>query len=253
MTSININLMDSSRLSKLIGTIGRQRVRIDNLIQTAAVQCVAQSIVHRNSTPAAQLYDALGKSNRRDSLLTYFERFGNLTWSKVESRVIFFDVGTLPSKQALEWTETYATKVNGTLWFNAKPEPKAKSAYDVEDAVSKLIETVERAVKKGTEVKGLELFDAVSAAYYGFRADLADERANKQRTRMEEDGKTDKQIADATHATAAREGELPQEGRSNAPGSETVLTEAAKANAPTPEQLATLQEHFGHADVKAAA
>lgn len=171
-------VMEVSALSKLIGSIGKRRVALDSAIQTAAVQCIAQSVVHRNATPAVQLFDVLGKSTRRDSLVALFERFGNLMWSKVDNKVTFCDVEKLPGRTKLEWTAEYATKVEAVLWFNAKPEPKIKSVFDVEDAVSTMIANIERNIKKGgMEIKNADLYDRIASAFYGYRADLRGERA----------------------------------------------------------------------------
>jgi hypothetical protein len=226
-------VMEMSKLSKLIGTIGRQRVRVETMIQTAAVQCIAQSIEHRNSTPAAQLYEVLGKSNRRDSLVAYFERFGNLAWSKVEDKVVFFDVASLPGRTTLTWSDEYAKKVEGVQWFNAKPEPKVKSVFDVEDAVSKLIESCERAIKKGIEVKNPELYDSVAAVLYAFKADLKSERVAQAAAKQ--DTPSVEQIIAATGASA-------DEAREALVAAGTV----------SEEKLAELAQRFGKAEVKAA-
>lgn len=234
----NNEVMKADALAKLIGTIGRQKVRIDAMTQTAAVQCIAQSIVHRNSTPATQLFDVLGKSTRRDALVAYFERFGNLMWSKVESKVVFCDVANLPSRTKLEWTDEYAAKVAEVVWFNAKPEPKIKSNFDVEDAVSKLIETIERNIKKGVDVKNSALYDDVAAAYYRYRAGGQAERAEQAAFK----GATLTQLVERHGCTPDQARELLAKVKDQ---QKEETPAAPEAGAPaTDEQVGALAEHF---------
>jgi hypothetical protein len=235
-------IMEVSKLAKLIGVIGRQKVRTDAMIQTAAVQCIAQSVEHRNSTPAAQLFDVLGKSSRRDSLVAYFERFGNLMWSKVDSKVTFCDVSKLPSRTLLAWTDEYAKSVEAVLWFNAKPEPKIKSTFDVEDAVEKLIGTIERNIKKGIEVSGTDLFDEVAAVFYAYRANLKGERIAK----LAHKGATPAQLKDAGATQGQVDSLVAEVSEAEA---NTAPTQAEPA---TREKLDALQDYFGTRVVKAA-
>jgi hypothetical protein len=162
--------MEMKQLSRIIGVIGRQKVRIDNMIQVAAVQVIAQSIVNRNSTPADQLFSAVGVSSRRDALLKFYEMFGNLTWSKGEKRVIFCDMEVTDNRK-LEWTDEYATKVSEFIWHKAKPEPKQVSMYDVEEKVSALIDSLRKAAKKGITLQNVELLDGVESLYVKFVAE----------------------------------------------------------------------------------
>jgi hypothetical protein len=169
-----IKVMEVSQLARIIGVIGRQKVRIDGMIQTAAVQCIAQSIVFRNSTPAAQLFDAVGVSTRRDALLKYMEMFGNLCWSKGEKRVIFYDVAKVESKPELVWSDEYAAKVAEYVWHKAKPEPKQVSMYDVEEKVSALIDSLRKAARKGVTLQHGELLDSVESLYVRYVAKAQD-------------------------------------------------------------------------------
>jgi hypothetical protein len=162
--------MEVGQLSKIIKIIGRQKVRIDGMIQTAAVQAIAQSIVFRNSTPAAQLFEAVGTSSRRDALVKYLEMFGNLCWSKSEKRMAFYDVEAVEHKPKLEWTSEYSAKVSEFVWHKAKAEPKAVSMYDVEEKVSTLIDSLRKSAKKGVELKHAPLLDAVEALYVKYVA-----------------------------------------------------------------------------------
>jgi len=169
-----VQVMEVGQLSKIISVIGRQKVRIDSMIQTAAVQAIAQSIVFRNSTPAAQLFEAVGPSTRRDALVKYLEMFGNLAWSKSEKRVVFYDVAAIENKPELAWSDEYSLKVSEFVWHKAKAEPKQVSMYDVEEKVSALIDSLRKSAKKGVELKHAPLLDAVEALYVKYVASTYD-------------------------------------------------------------------------------
>ena len=211
-------LMEMTQLAKLIGTIGKQKVALDKNIQTAAAECVAQSIVHRNATPSMQLYDAVGNTTRRDALVAYFEKFGNLAWSRADKRVTFFDTGKiLGADKALVWTEEYAKQVCDTPWASLKKEPEVVSVYDMDTEFSKFFKRLERlAADPAVTVKNKEMLATVRAAYYHCAADLA--------------MKTTK--VDDTIIAAGEEVEV------------TAAKRAEAAGPATPEQLALLKEHF---------
>lgn len=231
-------VMEAGKLAKLIGVIGRQKVRQENMIQSAAVQCIAQSIEHRNSTPAAQLYDVLSGSVRRDSLIAYFERFGNLAWSKADKKVIFFDVAKVLNKD-IAWTNEYAAQVNAMLWFKAKPEPIVKSAFDVADAVEKLIASCERAIKKGQTIHDVDLFDDVAAVFYRYRAAAAEEGL----TQMAYKGATPSELSNAGATTDQIKQLMKEQLEVEVDAADPVVD---------PAKVEALAAHFGHGKVKAA-
>lgn len=163
-------LMEMAELGQLILGIAKQRVAFDVEVQQAAYQCIGQSIVHRNSTPAADLYEAVGP-HLKAVVLAYFERFGNLCWSKTEKKVIFFDVAKRTDLPALEWTETYAAKVAEFIWTKAKKEPTPVSIYDVQEECDKFLERLMKAVKKGAELKHKALLERLSETFNRYTAE----------------------------------------------------------------------------------
>jgi hypothetical protein len=136
------------------------------------VQCIAQSIVHRNASPAMSLYEALPKGQRHDSLVAYFEKFGNLAYSKTEKKVVFFDVAKHTDQAALEWSQEYASEVSAFQWVNGTKKPDPKSAYDVSEEVGKLLERLSKIAADSTkDVKNKALLDELVGVYnaYSFK------------------------------------------------------------------------------------
>jgi len=158
-------LLDAAALSKLIKDIVAQRVKFADAVQTAAIQCIAQSIKHRNVTPANDLYEAVKGPTRRDTLLAYFEKFGQMAWSKAEKKIIFFDVEKMLNKP-IAWTEEYAKEVAGTRWENVRKEPEPVSIFDVEQYARKFLNHVAKMLSdSGITVKHEELYTAMYEAY----------------------------------------------------------------------------------------
>lgn len=169
--AVAVALMQADSLSKLIGQIGRASAKLVEQIQTAAVQCVAQSIVHRNATPAMQLFDAMGSGSRRDALVAYLELWGNLMWAKSEKKITFCDRERVPGGSKLEWTPEYSAKVADAMWLKAKAEPTPKSIFDVDEEAGKFLERLTRAKRRGAELKNSELLNRLEATYHAYVAE----------------------------------------------------------------------------------
>lgn len=156
-------IWESKILMQAIGIIGKSGKVLEAQVQAAAVQCIAQSILHRNATPAAELYTALPKGQRHDSLAAYFEKFGNLAYDKGEKKIVFFDCEKLADKK-LDWTDEYATQVGAFHWTNGTKKPEPKSAWDVAEELNKLIERMTKITSdsvKAEKVKHKDLLDEV--------------------------------------------------------------------------------------------
>lgn len=155
-------IMEVKELTALIGQIGKRKVALDKNIQTAASQSVYQSIVHRNATPAMQLFEAMEGPMRRDALVAYFEKFGNLAWLKADKKLTFFDA----KLNAESLTDEYVEQVETTLWHSTKKEPKPVSQYDLESEFDKVLDRLSKVTNKpGNEVKHKGLLDVMTAAF----------------------------------------------------------------------------------------
>lgn len=167
---VAVTLMAMADLSKLIGRIGKASATLSNQIQAAAAQCIGYSVRDRNATPAMQLFDALSAGHRRDALVAHFEKFGNLTWSKAEKRIIFIDMDKAFGRK-LEWTAEYAKQVQETSWLKAKAEPQPKSVFDVDEETGKFLERALRAKGKVKEFKGGQLLERLMQTYHAYVAE----------------------------------------------------------------------------------
>lgn len=157
------NVMKTDALSKLIGAIGKRKVALDKAVQDAAIQCVAQSIAHRNATPGMSLFDALGTSSRRDALVAYLESFGNFGWNKAEKKLEFRD-----NKRDL--TDEHMEKATVTWWYTMKKEPVVKSTFDADEAFDSLIDRIRKMSKRGVTVVNAEVLGVMEAAYAQYKA-----------------------------------------------------------------------------------
>jgi hypothetical protein len=161
------NLKGVGELSKLIGAIGKRKVALDKAVQDAAVQCVAQSIVHRNATPAMELFVAMQGSMRRDALVSYMEKFGNLGWDKTEKKLTFRDNKRPASGDKFEaWME----QASNTVWYTTKKESPIKSEFDAEEVIERAIDSLHRAAKRGAKILHPDALRVVESAYAQFKA-----------------------------------------------------------------------------------
>ncbi len=198
-------LMSIEKLSELIKSCAAQRVTFENSVQLAAPECVAQSIVHRNATPAMELFKVVGP-HLRPTLAAFFEKFGNLAvvtdeQDKTKKKIAFFDVGAVMKKPALEWTEEYAAEVRAFHWTNAKKPPKVVSEYDIEvEARGFLNRLAKKLADPGVSVKNREVYDELYAAFLHAASRLAD-KALKSCTALPED-EQQKIVKDAEAAAA---------------------------------------------------
>ena len=160
-------LLGTSELNKKIAGIGKASAKLTNDIQVAAVNAIGYSILHGDITIGQRLYDALGTAMRRQSLVTYFEKYGQFVWLSSEKKFGFF------KREGIEFNPEL---LMGLPWDEAKKEVIV-SELDVEDMVKKLIKRVESAIEKGAEVKHKDLYSDLThtLARYHAEAIEADE------------------------------------------------------------------------------
>ena len=191
MEKTTVNLIEVSQLMAAIGLIGRNSAKVQATIQYVAVQCIAQSIVHRNATPAKELVKNLPRGLRVDSLVAYFERFGNLAYSKVDKEVKFFDVAELTGKPALEWTNAYSNEVKDFDWTKGTKPSTIVSKYDFEEDFGKFLTVWEKRASDSTkDIKHRDLLDKVRRDYnayvaseHGISVDAGDLSADAEHAR----------------------------------------------------------------------
>lgn len=156
---MKLKLMEGKALAKLIGQIGTARVQLDGQVQHACLQVIGQSIVHRNTTPANALLEAVSK-HHTSTLVAYLEKFGNFEWNRKESKLAFREV--FKAEQVDEAIDA----IGEAKWYDAKKPAKVVSQYDAVEVISGQIEKLLKAKQKGVEVKNLRVLEAVIAAYH---------------------------------------------------------------------------------------
>ena len=167
--SLKFKLVEMAALIGMIGAIGKRKVALDKAVQEAAVQCIAQSIVHRNATPAMQLFDALAGSMRRDALVVYLERFGNVRWNKDDKKLAFFDNPKVAELADDAARDAWLADAAETLWYTLKKENVVKSVYDADEAIASLIDRLHKMAKRGTKIENIEVLRAVEKSYRDYK------------------------------------------------------------------------------------
>ena len=161
-------------LMAAIGQIGRNSVKLEAQIQFVAVQCIAQSIVHRNSTPARELYENLPKGYRHDALAAFFEKFGNLAYAapagSTKKTIVFYDVEKMSTKgEKREWTQAWELECEMFMWTGGTVKKEPKSVYDVESDIAAVLDRLTKVASDPTKtLKHKDLLDKMVSAYKAY-------------------------------------------------------------------------------------
>lgn len=156
-------MLNQSQFNEVLGRIGARQKLLNKDIQACAVFAIYQSIAHRNSTPADNLFQSFTAGLRKQALVNYFEMNGNLAYMKDEKRIAFFDV------KAMTGTDlTFDEKVlDDNPWYEAGGKENLNSSLDIRASVAKLLKQVASAQKGGKkEVLGAEyvpILEAIAA------------------------------------------------------------------------------------------
>ena len=157
-------LMSSNDLKTKIAGIAKSATELEADIQIAAVNAVGYSIEHGDITFGQKLFDALPKGIRRQSLVSFLEKYGQFAFSANDKKFAFYKV------DGIQFDET---KLLATPWATAKKETLV-SEYDVEEMFNNLMKRLDGAFKKHSEsgivIKNSELYDYLSEARDRFNA-----------------------------------------------------------------------------------
>lgn len=143
-------LLDTKAFAELCKKVMRQQRILDGQLHELAVNAIGYSIIHGDVQPANRVIDAMQNSLRKDAMVAYLEKFGQVAWMKADKKFVFYKVEgiTFDPEELLD----------GIKWHEAKKANEPVSQYDVEAAFDKFMKTVERTLKDGkVEVKNKEL------------------------------------------------------------------------------------------------
>lgn len=212
-----MKLLEISQVHQALKLITKSVVVTRQRVQNLAEQACAYSIIHGDISVGVKLLEAVGvnKSLRKDSLVAYFEKYGNFAWSKADKKLSFFashKVGTLTTEQE--------ALIVGAKWDEAKREPGITSLYDMEAECRRFIDRMHKlaaqakpssVLSDGTVVAGIvvdhaEALQAVEQAFAKWSAEstLAAMKADQD---VLDAGEAQQRVADAK--AAAMEVSIP--------------------------------------------
>jgi hypothetical protein len=144
-------MLSQSQFNEIVGRIKARQVLLNKDIQACAVFAIELSVRDRNSTNADTLFHALSAGMRRQSLVAYFEKFGNLAYSKTDPNskknregIYFFDVEEMTGEKPGALTTTEWATVE---WYKASKE-SIVSNLDIQAKVIDLLKQIKNAQKK---------------------------------------------------------------------------------------------------------
>lgn len=157
-------VLEASAVSTLIASVKTSGARFDALVQRTATQCVAHSILHGNVNPANDLLNALPKGSRRDSMVAWFEKYGNMAWRKAEKRIDFFKV-----IDKAECTDAYLKEVSVSPWTSGTKPAAIVSTYDLEQEFGKVLDRMGKLVGDSSKtIEHADLYTKLKAAYTAY-------------------------------------------------------------------------------------
>lgn len=155
---MKLKLMEGNKLAKLIGAIGAARVTLDMQVQIACVQVIGQSIVHRNTTPANSLLEAVSKHHKA-TIVVYLEKFGNFQWDRKSEQVKFRE------SFAADKLDEAVEAIGDAKWFDAKKPPVVTSEYDALKVIGDVIDRLLKKASKGATIVNKDVLTKTHAAY----------------------------------------------------------------------------------------
>lgn len=246
---MKIKLMEGKVLAKLIGQIGEARVKLDEQVQIACVQVIAQSVVHSNTTPGNSLIDAVSKHHKA-TVVTYLEKFGNFAWDRKADKLAFKRVF---EREAIE---ECIEAIGDAKWYDAKKPPKVVSQYDVAEELAGFFDRMRKAAKKGITLVNKPVMDAAEAAYNAAMVKAYGEGNKSIEQQAIEAALTARQNGLATPAQLTMLAEhfgKPVTQFAETPSAKQDAIEAEAAKLKAAELQAKLSEHFGGAPALATA
>lgn len=121
----------------------------DELIHLLACNAIYHSIKDGQITPANQLINSMGRSSRKNDVITYLCHFGNLAWNDKDK--------TIKHKKRHEQNETAALLIldeceSQPFWTIVK-EQKVKTEWDMAAALANLVRAYRQHHAKGHTIK----------------------------------------------------------------------------------------------------
>jgi regulator of protease activity HflC (stomatin/prohibitin superfamily) len=161
-TAITFSTADIDAAVKRLTSAGKQ---ISRAVEKLLVMAVYDSIVNKSDETANALIGALRASTKKDGIIAFLEKHGQLYNKGGKTGFVHFALG---SQARLTWTPDYVEMVQDAAeaWETFKPAAEVKP-FDVVKAVESVIKS---AGKDGIEVVDAELVPRLKALLAQYNA-----------------------------------------------------------------------------------
>jgi hypothetical protein len=131
-------------------------------VETVLVMAVYDSIVNSSPAVANALIGALRASTKRQGIVAFLEKHGQLFNKEGKVGFVHFALG---AQGRLAWTKDYVELVQEEAqgWESFKPVPPAAPPLDMVAEIQKLVKRHDAAAKNGTAIVDAELAPYLSA------------------------------------------------------------------------------------------
>lgn len=190
MAAKTVNPQQSSgkELSKLIGQIGKDHVKLRDNIQSVCLKCIKHAVLYGDVVFGTRLMEATNGAVRRQGIVNYLSEFGPFTWNEKETK--FTKNGKwarTTSEKVDQWIQDVAQ--NELPWWEFTKEAKIKP-YDFLKDVDSLLNRVEKHIKNGENVGYGELRDSISIAVEAYK-EKQKKMSDAELKKLEEEQKKD--------------------------------------------------------------
>ena len=131
--------LDIKSFNKLVSALKNNEAKKDQLIDNLIRNAIYHSVVNNQSTPAINLVNALGKSSRKNDIISFMCKVGNLAYT--QEKGIHAKLKTDPEIKECWKDEDKAWAYVESLpsFWDIVKEQKVKTEWDMETALHNLV------------------------------------------------------------------------------------------------------------------
>lgn len=132
----------AKEITASINSIKLAGQKLDDKIQSVALEVLEHIEEHKEASLACKLYQAMPKGARKNALVAWFLEFGAI---KVNTGKTKDDIPLVFAKD----TATDITGATANPWFNFKKEKAPSEEFDFDKALASLIKKAKKAMEAG--------------------------------------------------------------------------------------------------------
>lgn len=153
----------ADQIAKLVTTIGKNSLKLSQLIQLACIQVIGHAFKSGDVTLGTKLVEAVG-AHHRAAVTAFLEKYGPFAWSKDGKKFLHF------KRKDVTFNEDYVESLPS--WETAKKPAEIKSIYDMDVEAEKFLNRMAKlAADPNVTIKERQLLDTLIGVRNKYIAD----------------------------------------------------------------------------------